>query len=122
MDEKSLIEALERTQPMRLIYVEGVTQDDVRHVTTTLLAPLDVATDRLIERSAKTPTAQPSSGAQPSIRFSRRSRKLRNVFLEQDISRLSWLRYDNIDHFARTLRYDRFVLRLAHGPETHPPL
>ena len=47
VDEKSQVQALERTQPMlpmRLGYVEGVTHDYVRHGTTTLLAALDVAT------------------------------------------------------------------------------
>jgi putative transposase len=46
VDEKSQIQALERTQPllpMRLGYVEGVTHDYVRHGTTTLFAALDVA-------------------------------------------------------------------------------
>jgi putative transposase len=47
VDEKSQIQALERTQPvlpMGLGYVEGVTHDYVRHGTTTLFAALDVAT------------------------------------------------------------------------------
>jgi putative transposase len=46
VDEKSQIQALERTQPvlpMGLGYVEGVTHDYVRHGTTTLFAALDVA-------------------------------------------------------------------------------
>jgi len=47
VDEKSQIQALDRTQPvlpMGLGYVEGVTHDYVRHGTTTLFAALDVAT------------------------------------------------------------------------------
>lgn len=46
VDEKTQIQALERTQPllpMGLGYVEGVTHDYVRHGTTTLFAALDVA-------------------------------------------------------------------------------
>jgi putative transposase len=46
VDEKSQVQALERTQPMLpmgLGYVEGVTHDYVRHGTTTLFAALDVA-------------------------------------------------------------------------------
>lgn len=46
VDEKSQIQALDRTQPvlpMGLGYVEGVTHDYVRHGTTTLFAALDVA-------------------------------------------------------------------------------
>jgi len=46
VDEKSQIQALERTQPvlpMGLGYVEGVTHDYFRHGTTTLFAALDVA-------------------------------------------------------------------------------
>ena len=47
VDEKSQIQALNRTQPvlpMGLGYVEGVTHDYVRHGTTTLFAALDIAT------------------------------------------------------------------------------
>lgn len=45
VDEKSQIQALERTQPilpMGLGYVEGITHDYVRHGTTTLFAALDI--------------------------------------------------------------------------------
>lgn len=47
VDEKSQIQALNRTQPvlpMGLGYVEGVTHDYVRHGTTTLFAALDIVT------------------------------------------------------------------------------
>lgn len=46
VDEKSQVQALERTQPllpMGLGYVEGVTHDYIRHGTTTLFAALDIA-------------------------------------------------------------------------------
>jgi hypothetical protein len=46
VDEKSQIQALDRTQPvlpMGLGYVEGITHDYVRHGTTTLFAALDIA-------------------------------------------------------------------------------
>lgn len=46
VDEKSQVQALERTQPvlpMGLGYVEGLTHDYVRHGTTTLFAALDIA-------------------------------------------------------------------------------
>ena len=49
VDEKSQIQALERTQPMLPMgfgYVEGVTHDYKRHGTTTLFAALDVPTAR----------------------------------------------------------------------------
>ena len=51
VDEKSQIQALERTQPllpMGLGYVEGVTHDYVRHGTTPLFAALDVATGEVL--------------------------------------------------------------------------
>lgn len=51
VDEKSQIQALERTQPllpMGLGYVEGVTHDYVRHGTTTLFAALDIATGNVL--------------------------------------------------------------------------
>ncbi len=51
VDEKTQIQALDRTQPllpMGLGYVEGVTHDTIRHGTTTLFAALDVATGTVI--------------------------------------------------------------------------
>jgi putative transposase len=51
VDEKSQIQALNRTQPvlpMGLGYLEGVTHDYVRHGTTTLFAALDVATGTVL--------------------------------------------------------------------------
>jgi putative transposase len=53
VDEKSQIQALDRTQPllpMGLGYVEGVTHDYVRHGTTTLFAALDIATGHVLTR------------------------------------------------------------------------
>ena len=53
VDEKSQIQALERSQPalpMGLGYVEGFTHDYFRHGTTTLFAALDVATGRVIAK------------------------------------------------------------------------
>jgi putative transposase len=51
VDEKTQIQALDRTQPllpMGLGYVEGVTHDYVRHGTTTLFAALDIATGQVL--------------------------------------------------------------------------
>jgi len=51
VDEKSQIQALDRTQPMLpmgLGYAQGVTHDYVRHGTTTLFAALNIATGRII--------------------------------------------------------------------------
>ena len=56
VDEKSQIQALNRTQPtlpMGLGYVEGYTHDYVRHGTTTLFAALDIATGRVISQCRK---------------------------------------------------------------------
>lgn len=53
VDEKSQIQALDRTQPslpMGLGYVEGVTHGYVRHGTTTLFAALDVASGRVLTK------------------------------------------------------------------------
>ena len=55
VDEKSQIQALDRTQPrlpMGLGYLEGVTHDYVRHGTTTLFAALDIASGRVLTRCA----------------------------------------------------------------------
>jgi len=51
VDEKSRIQALDRTQallPLGLGYVEGVTHDYVRHGTTTLFAALDIASGQVL--------------------------------------------------------------------------
>src|SRR5207245_1668098 len=50
VDEKTQVQALDRTQPMLplgLGYVEGVTHDYERHGTTTLFAALDLASGRV---------------------------------------------------------------------------
>lgn len=55
VDEKSQVQALERTQPvlpLGLGYVEGVTHDYLRHGTTTLFAALDIATGEVLARCA----------------------------------------------------------------------
>ena len=56
VDEKSQIQALNRTQPtlpLGLGHVEGYTHDYVRHGTTTLFAALDAATGKVIGKCAK---------------------------------------------------------------------
>lgn len=56
VDEKSQIQALDRTQPMLpmgLGYLEGVTHDYERHGTTTLFAALDIATGQVIGNCRK---------------------------------------------------------------------
>jgi len=53
VDEKSQIQALDRTQPvlpLGLGYVEGVTHDYVRHGTTTLFAALDIASGQVLTK------------------------------------------------------------------------
>ena len=59
VDEKSQIQALNRTQPrlpMGLGHVEGYTHDYVRHGTTTLFAALDIATGRVLSAGSGTAT------------------------------------------------------------------
>ena len=56
VDEKSQVQALERTQPLLplgLGYTEGVTHDYVRHGTTTLFAALDIATGKVLTQCKK---------------------------------------------------------------------
>ncbi|MFQ5474184.1 MAG: IS630 family transposase [Dehalococcoidia bacterium] len=56
VDEKSQIQALDRTAPLLplgLGYVEGVTHDYVRHGTTTLFAALDIASGRVMTKCKK---------------------------------------------------------------------
>ncbi len=56
VDEKSQIQALDRTQPvlpMGLGYVEGITHQYVRHGTLTLFAALDLTTGEVIAQCKK---------------------------------------------------------------------
>lgn len=56
VDEKSQIQALDRTQPllpMGLGYVEGVTHDYIRHGTMTLFAALDVVNGSVIAQTKR---------------------------------------------------------------------
>lgn len=56
VDEKSQVQALDRTQPllpMGIGYVEGVTHDYIRHGTTTLFAALDIASGNILARCHK---------------------------------------------------------------------
>ena len=66
VDEKSQIQALQRTQPvlpMGLGYVEGVTHDYWRHGTTTLFAALAVATGTVLTQ------CKPRTGIRSSSPF-----------------------------------------------------
>lgn len=56
VDEKSQVQALDRTQPMLPMgmgYLEGVTHDYKRHGTTTLFAALDTATGEVLTQCRK---------------------------------------------------------------------
>ena len=53
VDEKSQVQALERTQPLLplgLGYLEGITHNYIRHGTTTLFAALDIASGQVLTR------------------------------------------------------------------------
>ena len=66
VDEKSQIQALNRTQPtlpMGLGYAEGYTHDYVRHSTTTLFAALDIATGEVFGLCRKRHRHDPSQGS-----------------------------------------------------------
>src|SRR5713101_2994192 len=73
VDEKSQIQALERTQPMLPIglgYVEGVTHDYRRHGTTTLFAALDTAKGTVLTRCRQRHRRQlrhPQASARPAL-------------------------------------------------------
>src|SRR6201982_685169 len=61
VDEKSQIQALERSQPilpLGLGYVEGITHNYVRHGTTTLFAALDIATGTVFTECKPRPRHQ----------------------------------------------------------------
>ena len=72
VDEKSQIQALDRTQPvlpLGLGYVEGVTHNYIRHGTTTLFAALDIATGEVIAQ------CKPRHRHQEFLRFLRHIEK-----------------------------------------------
>jgi len=86
VDEKSGIQALERTQPMLplgLGYVEGVTHDYRRHGTTTLFAALDTANGKVLTK------CRPRHRHQEYLSFSREIEK--NVPKNLEGAHQSWI-------------------------------
>ena len=90
VDEKSQIQALERSQPMLplgLGYVEGLTHDYKRHGTTTLFAALDIASGAVMTQCKSRhrhqeflPFPAPHRGQRPRRpRYSSRRRQLRHA-------------------------------------------
>jgi hypothetical protein len=64
VDEKSEIQALQRTQPVRRVWPdrpEQRTHDYVRHGTTTLFAALEIATGHVIDQCARATATRSSS-------------------------------------------------------------
>ena len=93
VDEKSRIQALDRTGPLRLGYAEGVTHHHVRHGATSPSAAEPLA-------ALRHPPTRPASSSKPAIRkcghfFGRlrrvrsfkRSRDYVNLFLGHDTRR-----------------------------------
>jgi putative transposase len=80
VDEKSQVQALERTQPglpLGLGYVQGITHDYYRHGTTTLFAALDVASGTVLSQCKPRHRHQEFSGvpALPRCAAPARSRR-----------------------------------------------
>jgi hypothetical protein len=72
VDEKSQVQALDRTQPvlpLGLGYVEGVTHDYVRHGTTTLFATLDIASGQVLTKCKPRHRHQERQVQRPEIHF-----------------------------------------------------
>ena len=106
VDEKSQIQALERTQPMLpmgLGYVEGVTHDYRRHGTTTLFAALDTAKGTVTHAVSAASSASGISG------FLRQIEK--NVPPELDVHVI-------VDNYA-THKHPRVKRWLAARPRFH---
>ena len=104
VDEKSQIQALDRTQPtlpLGLGYVEGYTHDYIRHGTTTLFAALDVATGQVIA------TCKQRHRHQDFLDFLR----LRNVPKELDIHLVA-------DNYA-THKHPKVRAWIAQRPRYH---
>jgi transposase len=106
VDEKSQIQALERTQPMLpmgLGYVEGVTHDYRRHGTTTLFAALDTAKGTVLTQCRK------RHRHQEYLDFLRQIEK--NVPLELDVHVI-------VDNYG-THKHPRVKRWLAQRPRFH---
>jgi len=66
VDEKSQIQALERTQPilpLGLGYVEEITHDYIRHGTTTLFAALDIQSGEVLTSASRGIATKSSSAS-----------------------------------------------------------
>ena len=106
VDEKSQIQALDRTQPvlpMGLGYVEGITHDYVRHGTTTLFAALDIASGRVLTRCT------PMHRHQEFLQFLKQIEQ--NVPVHFDIHLV-------VDNYA-THKHQKIRRWLAHRPRFH---
>jgi putative transposase len=106
VDEKSQIQALERSQPLLplgLGYAEGVTHDYRRHGTTTLFAALDVANGQVITQCKK------RHRHQEYLEFLRHIE--RNVPSEMDVHLV-------VDNYA-THKHIRVKRWLAQRPQWH---
>ena len=106
VDEKSQVQALERTQPvlpMGLGYVEGITHDYVRHGTTTLFAALDIANGSVLTQ------CKPQHRHQEYLSFLRHIEA--NVPIELDVHIIC-------DNYA-THKHPRVRAWLARRPRFH---
>jgi len=106
VDEKSQVQALERTQPvlpMGLGYVEGITHDYVRHGTTTLFAALDLANGSVLTQ------CKPQHRHQEYLSFLRHIES--NVPIELDVHIIC-------DNYA-THKHPRVRAWLARRPRFH---
>ncbi|HUH02821.1 MAG TPA: IS630 family transposase [Kofleriaceae bacterium] len=106
IDEKSQVQALQRSQPLLPIglgYVEGVTHDYLRHGTTTLFAALDIASGTVISQ------CKPRHRHQEFLAFLRHVD--RNVPAEFDVHLI-------IDNYA-THKHAKVKAWLAQRPRYH---
>jgi putative transposase len=106
VDEKSQMQALERTQPMLplgLGYAEGITHDYKRHGTTTLFAALDVSNGRVLT------DCKPRHRHQEFLSFLRTIEA--NVPARQDIHLI-------VDNYS-THKHPRVKAWLARRPRWH---
>ena len=134
VDEKSQIQALDRTAPilpMRPGVPEKQTHDYVRHGTTTLFAALEVATGK-VDRRLPTPAPPPGVPAPSSSRSPRPTRGVQlhlvcdNYATHKHPAVKAWLAQQPADHPALhpdlgvLAEHGRDLLR-DHHPPGHPP-
>uniref|UniRef100_UPI0009EDB8CE IS630 family transposase n=1 Tax=Gluconobacter thailandicus TaxID=257438 RepID=UPI0009EDB8CE len=127
VDEKTQIQALERTQPvlpLGLGYLKGVTHDYVRHGTTTLFAALDIANCQVLTQCCSCHRHQEFFGflkcLVPGFDGVIFSREWKEALWDRYVMAASWQRHDHARHASNTTAIAGFALGAERGVRDQP--